>query len=633
MKNGNRISKILTLTLLISTTFAQPGRDLTGTEVSAVAFSAEGDSHTTVEFNVSVVSPDFNWADGVRFTFDQSVNILDAYVATELDTPAAVIIVGNEVMFGDSSDGVFNGDGIFLNDNDYVFVVNIDGSVQTPIDISYTVYDDGWAQDFCINENNCEQCNDYGWGIDCDGNYITVAMNAEGTVSIDNIEIIAAPSQDPVIMELVDVGNDQGKQMILSWHPGDLIDLPYFNEFSVYRYSPDPSDFGTSPNGVFYGEYFSSPGTGVSPDFGELILTREDSLININFDQNPIPVNDDFQVRWSGDIYAPVAGNYSFRTHSDDGVRLFIDGVLVIDRWYDFPPTSYSGSIELEAGQHSLVLEYYENGGGAQCYLYWTPPQLSESPVTPVGTSVSVSDLGTWDYLNTVPWVGHEPYATLVNTIEDETPTAFRVTAHTDDMNLFFHSEPAFGNSYDNIAPPPPNGLVATVSETTVSLSWNPSNVEDFNYYSVHRALDSLFQPNLSNFIGYSSTSMYTDETAPWNVPIYYKVSATDMGDNLGPGSASASAYIFVNRAPEMFDVAISPAVPMEGDDITVSYTFFDPDGDGESGTTRAWYKNGVVTEYTGLTLPSNATVCGDEWYWSLRLESVLLNCGELPVR
>ena len=107
MKNGNRISKILTLTLLISTTFAQPGRDLTGTEVSAVAFSAEGDSHTTVEFNVSVVSPDFNWADGVRFTFDQSVNILDAYVATELDTPAAVIIAGNEVMFGDSSDGVF----------------------------------------------------------------------------------------------------------------------------------------------------------------------------------------------------------------------------------------------------------------------------------------------------------------------------------------------------------------------------------------------------------------------------------------------------------------------------------------------------------------------------------------------
>ena len=95
MKNVNRISKILILTLLISASFAQPGRDLTGTEVSAVAFSAGGESHTTVEFNVSVVSPDFNFADGVRFTFDESVNILDAFMATELDMPAAVIISGN----------------------------------------------------------------------------------------------------------------------------------------------------------------------------------------------------------------------------------------------------------------------------------------------------------------------------------------------------------------------------------------------------------------------------------------------------------------------------------------------------------------------------------------------------------
>jgi len=156
MKNVNRIPRIIILTLLISTAFAQSERDLTGTEVSVVAFSVDGESHTAIEFNVSVVSPDFNWADGVRFTFDQSVNILDAYVATELDTPAAVIIAGNEVMFGDSSDGVFDGDGIFLNDNEYVFVVHIDGSIQAPINIGYTVYDDGWAQDFCINEDHCD---------------------------------------------------------------------------------------------------------------------------------------------------------------------------------------------------------------------------------------------------------------------------------------------------------------------------------------------------------------------------------------------------------------------------------------------------------------------------------------------
>ena len=34
--------------------------------------------------------------------------------------------------------------------------------------------------------------------------------------------------------------------------------------------------------------------------------------------------------------------------------------------------TNHYGSIELTEGIHSLVYEYYENGGGAQCYLYWT---------------------------------------------------------------------------------------------------------------------------------------------------------------------------------------------------------------------------------------------------------------------
>ena len=151
------------------------------------------------------------------------------------------------------------------------------------------------------------------------------------------------------------------------------VDLPFYR--FDYR-----SDYVLTGQGVFYGEYFSSPGSGASPDFGELILTREDSLININFDQNPIPVVDDFQVRWTGDIFAPVSGLYNFRTHSDDGVRLFVNGNLVIDQWYDFPPTSHNGSIELSEGQHEIILEYYENGGGAMCELFWTVPGQNESP-------------------------------------------------------------------------------------------------------------------------------------------------------------------------------------------------------------------------------------------------------------
>ena len=613
------ISKLFILLIFISPVLSQGSRDLTGTTVEARAYKLEGENHTTVRLSVNVVSIDFNYADGVRFDFGPSNTVLDAFVETDTEFEPAVIIQGSEVMFGDSSDGIFNGDGIFVYDMVYDFIVHLDNQVSLPLEVNYIVYDDGWAQDYCINDNNCELCNDYGWGVDCDNNYLTVALNAEGMLIIENIDFLAAPNQDPKIINLVDIDNDQGKQMMLSWTPGDLIDLPYFTEFSLYRYSPDPSDFFSSGAGVFYGEYFSNPGAGVSPDFGELILTREDSLININFDQNPIPVVNDFQVRWTGEIYAPVSGIYDFRTHSDDGVRLFVNGVIVIDQWYDFPPTSHFGSIELNEGQHTIVLEYYENGGGAMCELFWTVPGQTETLVVPSGNDLVVSDNGTWDYLNSVPWVGHEPYATLVSTLQDETPTAFKVVAHTDDPNLFFHSDYVTGRSYDNVAPPAPTGLNATIEDNSVSLSWNPIDIADFNYYSMHRHSDSLFQSNFSNFIGYSTSPDFLDENAPYNIPLYYKVSATDMGGNLGSGSESVYAYIAINRPPQVFDVALSPAVPNETDDIIVSYSYSDLDGDVEQNTEIIWFKNGAITNYVGAVLPAAATNCSEEWHAEVR--------------
>ena len=619
MKNVKNLSLLIILTSFIGSVYAQGGRDLTGTTVDAHAFRVEGENHTTVRLSVNVVSPDLNFADGVRFDFGPSNSVLQAFVENDMGFQPAVMIHGNEVVFGDSSDGIFNGDGIFESDVVYDFVVHLAGQVTTPLEIDFIVYDDGWAQDYCINDNNCEQCNDYGWGVDCEGNYLTVALNAEGVYIIDNVEVLPAPTQNPQIINLVDIDNDQGKQMMLSWLPGDLVDLPYFTEFSLYRYSPVPSDYVTTGEGVFYGEYYSSPGSGVSPEFGDLILTREDSLININFDQNPIPVVNDFQVRWTGSIYASVSGVYEFRTHSDDGVRLFINGALVIDQWYDFPPTSHYGSIELLEGQHTVVLEYYENGGGAMCELFWTVPGQNESLVVPSGNDLMVSEQGTWDYLNTVPWVGHEPYAAVVNTIEDEIPTAFKVVAHTEDQNLLFHSDYVSGTSYDNIAPPSPNGLVASIENNTVLLSWNPLDVEDLNFYSIHRASDSLFQPGFNNFIGFSVSTEFNDETPPFNAPLYYKVSATDMGNNLGPGSESVYAYIAVNRPPQVFDVAIEPAVPNETDDITVNYNYFDPDGDAEQNTEINWFKNGILTEYVGSVLPAAATSCTEEWHAEVR--------------
>ena len=616
MRSISNIPKFLALGLILSSLFSQSGRDISDTEVNAFAYRGENDEYTTVEVSVNIFSSDYNAADGVRFNF-WGANVYNAFIASEFGQNAAVIIDGGEVVFGDTLGGMENQLGIFENGYQHVFIIHVDSSASIPMQFEYTIYDDGWAQGFCLEDQNCDLCNDYGIGINCEGEILSVELNAEGVISIDEIEVLEAPNQSPSMLGLYDIPNDQGKSMIVSWEPGDLVDLPYFTEFSVQRYSPDESGLNIVESNVFLGEYFSSPGTGSSPEFGEFLFSREDSLINFNFDSSEDVPADDFQVRWTGDVNIETAGVYTFRTFSDDGVRLFVNGNLIIDKWFDFAMTSHFGSINLGVGSHTIVLEYYENGGEAECYLYWSSPyNAEETLVEPTGTSLLINEMGTWDYLSTIPWHGNEEYATVVSTLEDKTPTAFRVIAHTENPNVFFYSEPIIGRSFDNIGPPPPSGVVATVNDTIVSLSWNPSNTEDFNYYSVHRSSDSLFQLNADNFLFFTSNPNAIDEQAPWNVPLYYRVRSTDFGGNFGPGSEFASAIIYVNRPPQAFDVAISPAIPGEDEDINLSYSFYDPDQDTEEGTIINWFKNGfMLSTITGNVFPSNITSCGDEIY------------------
>ncbi|MBN1511047.1 MAG: hypothetical protein JXB13_03455 [Phycisphaerae bacterium] len=85
---------------------------------------------------------------------------------------------------------------------------------------------------------------------------------------------------------------------------------------------------------------------------------------------------DQFSVRWSGTVRTPsAAGTYTFSTLTDDGIRLWVNDTLIIDQWIDQGPTEWSGTIALAADtEYPIVMEYYENGGGAVARLYWQPP-------------------------------------------------------------------------------------------------------------------------------------------------------------------------------------------------------------------------------------------------------------------
>ena len=74
-------------------------------------------------------------------------------------------------------------------------------------------------------------------------------------------------------------------------------------------------------------------------------------------------------MRWTGQVQAPVTGNYTFSTVTDDGVRLWINGVLLIDAWTDqAAKTNTAAPIALVAGaKYSVrdgVLRTFQRRGG-----------------------------------------------------------------------------------------------------------------------------------------------------------------------------------------------------------------------------------------------------------------------------
>ena len=74
---------------------------------------------------------------------------------------------------------------------------------------------------------------------------------------------------------------------------------------------------------------------------------------------------DKFSVRWTRTLSFATAGLYRFSTYSDDGARVWVDNTLIIDHWTDGAEQSYTGDINLSAGNHTVKIEYYENGGFA----------------------------------------------------------------------------------------------------------------------------------------------------------------------------------------------------------------------------------------------------------------------------
>jgi hypothetical protein len=186
-----------------------------------------------------------------------------------------------------------------------------------------------------------------------------------------------------------------------------------------------------------------------------------------------------FTIRWLGQVqpYYPNQ-TYTFYTTSDDGVRLWVNGQLLIDKWVPQGAVEWSGSIALGTTPVDLILEYFEQTGNASVSLSWD--SLSVPKATIPSSQMCAADPGT----------GVPPLASLTAPANNATTNLGSVVTLTAGVN----PEEAIINKvefYNNAT-----NLLTTDNSAPYTQSWTPPAAGVYNlsarvYYNTSHTLNT----------------------------------------------------------------------------------------------------------------------------------------------
>jgi hypothetical protein len=156
--------------------------------------------------------------------------------------------------------------------------------------------------------------------------------------------------------------------------------IPSYTLSLAYPFIVQPLCNVIPPAGHWKGEYFNNKTLSGSP-----VMTRDDGLAEtdilsggLSFNRGPgspsstcgVPA-ENYSVRWTVNVNV-AAGNYDVLVGVDDGVRLWMNGQMVINQWFDHSGyTIHSNHINLPGGSINIKMEYYNRTGAAQAILAW----------------------------------------------------------------------------------------------------------------------------------------------------------------------------------------------------------------------------------------------------------------------
>ncbi|MBL7189546.1 MAG: hypothetical protein ISS70_24725 [Phycisphaerae bacterium] len=214
-----------------------------------------------------------------------------------------------------------------------------------------------------------------------------------------------------------DVSNAAGgsAQSASTFSPGPL------DNDKVYYWRVDEFDAFATHTGKVWSFRTAKSGGGLradyykGTDFETFVLSRTDPQINFTWmDANapdPAVGDNDFSIRWTGEVEAGYTETYTFYPKTDDGVRLWVGGKQLADSWQSVPiyPIEHSGTIDLVAGNtYGIVMEYFENTTNAIAELRWESPSTPKQIVPQAALALPIK-AGSPSPRSGATGVGHTP--------------------------------------------------------------------------------------------------------------------------------------------------------------------------------------------------------------------------------
>jgi hypothetical protein len=164
-------------------------------------------------------------------------------------------------------------------------------------------------------------------------------------------------------------------------------------------------------SGGLFGQYFDNQWFMHSP-----VVTRVDPTLNFNWGTDKItPHGRDYvSVRWTGKLRSyNISEAYTFFLSSDDGARLYIDHVKVIDSWEQTEPIEQRAIVNLKAGTyHDIKVEYKDERNAAFIQLQWSSFSIQKEIIPPSHFYQASHIVGSPFVTAIIPGSSDYPYTT-----------------------------------------------------------------------------------------------------------------------------------------------------------------------------------------------------------------------------